>query len=45
MDIIEITSLDTPGLEVFSRLTEAQQRRDVEPEKGLFIAESPRSSA
>jgi tRNA G18 (ribose-2'-O)-methylase SpoU len=42
MDIIEITSLDTPGLEVFSRLTEAQLRRDVEPEKGLFIAESPK---
>ena len=42
MNIIEISSLETPGLEVFSQLTEAQLRMDVEPEKGLFIAESPK---
>ena len=42
MNIIEISSLETPGLEVFSRLTEAQLRMDLEPEKGLFIAESPK---
>ena len=39
---IEITSLDQPGVEVFSTLTEAQLRNKVEPEKGIFIAESPK---
>ena len=39
---IEITSLDQPGIEVFSTLTEAQLRNKVEPEKGIFIAESPK---
>ena len=42
MNIIEISSLETPGLEVFSQLTEAQLRMELEPEKGLFIAESPK---
>ena len=42
MNIIEISSLDEPGLEVFSTLTEAQLRMELEPEKGLFIAESPK---
>ena len=40
--IIEITSLDIPQLEVYSHLTEAQLRNRLEPEKGLFIAESPK---
>ena len=40
--IIEITSLTHPGVEVFSTLTEAQLRMTLEPEKGLFIAESPK---
>jgi len=40
--IIEISSLDTPGVEVFGRLTEAQLRNTLDPEKGLFIAESPK---
>ena len=40
--IIEITSLAQPGVEVFSRLTEAQLRNRVEPGKGIFIAESPK---
>ena len=30
------------GLEVFSTLTEAQLRMQLEPERGLFIAESPK---
>ena len=38
--LIEITSLDLPELEVFTRLTEAQLRNRLEPEKGIFIAES-----
>jgi len=42
MAIIEITSLNQPGIEVFSTLTEAQLRMELEPAKGLFIAESPK---
>ncbi len=42
MPIIEISSLNHPGLETFSSLTEAQLRNRLEPEKGLFIAESPK---
>ena len=41
-ELIEITSLDSPELEVFTRLTEAQLRNRLEPEKGIFIAESPK---
>ena len=40
--IIEIESLDYPGVEVFSRLTESQLRNRLEPAKGIFIAESPK---
>jgi tRNA G18 (ribose-2'-O)-methylase SpoU len=42
MPIIEINSLEHPGVEVFSTLTEAQLRNRVEPGKGIFIAESPK---
>lgn len=42
MNITEISSLQQEGLEVFSTLTEAQLRMELEPEKGLFIAESPK---
>lgn len=42
MPIIRITSLTHPGVEVFSTLTEAQLRRDIEPGQGIFIAESPK---
>lgn len=42
MALIEITSLTQPGVETFSTLTEAQLRNRVEPEKGIFIAESPK---
>lgn len=42
MPIIEITSLDHPGVDVFGTLTEAQLRNRLEPDKGIFIAESPK---
>lgn len=42
MAIIEITSIRQPGVEVFSSLTEAQLRHQVEPLRGIFIAESPK---
>ena len=42
MAIIEVTSLEQEGVEVFGTLTEAQLRNRVEPEKGIFIAESPK---
>lgn len=40
--IIEVTSLTQEGLEVFGKLTEAQLRNVLDPEKGVFIAESPK---
>ena len=40
--IIEIQTLGQPGLDVFSTLTEAQLRNQLEPEKGIFIVESPK---
>lgn len=42
MPVVEISSLSHPGVEIFSSLTEAQLRSAVAPEKGLFIAESPK---
>jgi len=42
MPIIEISSLTHPGAEIFSSLTEAQLRNRLEPDKGVFIAESPK---
>ena len=41
-NIIEITDLTHPGLDAYARLTEAQLRNRKEPEKGIFIAESPK---
>ena len=41
-NIIEITSTSHPGVEVFSTMTEAQLRQQIEQECGLFIAESPK---
>ena len=35
-----INSLDDSRLEVYARLTEVQLRNKLEPEKGIFIAES-----
>ena len=38
--IIEISDIGAPELDVYARLTEAQLRSRLEPERGLFIAES-----
>lgn len=38
-NLIEITDLTMPGLDAYVRLTEAQLRNRLEPEKGIFIAE------
>lgn len=40
--MIEILDLAAPELDVFARLTEAQLRNKKEPQKGIFIAESPK---
>ena len=42
MKIEHVISLSHPGVEVYGTLTEAQLRNRLEPEKGLFIAESPK---
>lgn len=42
MNLHEITTLQHPGLQVFSALTEAQLRNTLHPDEGLFIAESPK---
>ena len=42
MPIIEISSLSHKGVEVFASLTETQLRHRLDPEKGIFIAESPK---
>ncbi len=42
MPVIEITSLEHPGVDVFGTLTEAQLRNRMDPERGIFIAESPK---
>lgn len=42
MPVIEIDSLSHPGVEMFGSLTEAQLRNRLEPDKGIFIAESPK---
>lgn len=41
-NIIEITDFNSPELDVYARLTEAQLLNREFPEKGLFIAESPK---
>ena len=40
--IIEIKDFGQPELDLFARLTENQLRNRLEPEKGIFIAESPK---
>ena len=42
MHIIQLTSLNQPGVEVYSTLTETQLRNKLHPEQGIFIAESPK---
>ena len=41
-NVIEITDFSAPELDVYARLTEAQLLNRFEPQKGLFIAESPK---
>lgn len=41
-NIIEITDFSAPELDIYARLTEGQLLNRHEPEKGLFIAESPK---
>ena len=41
-NIIEITDFSAPELDIYARLTEAQLLNRHEPEKGIFIAESPK---
>lgn len=41
-NIIEITDFNAPELDIYARLTEGQLLNRHEPEKGLFIAESPK---
>ncbi|MBR5708672.1 MAG: RNA methyltransferase [Oscillospiraceae bacterium] len=41
-NIIEITNAADPALDVYARLTEPQLRNRLEPDKGVFIAESPK---
>lgn len=41
-DIIEITDFLAPELDVYARLSEGQLLNRHEPEKGIFIAESPK---
>ena len=41
-NIIEITDFEAPELDVYARLSEGQLLNRHEPEKGLFIAESPK---
>ena len=40
--IYEITDFSAPELDVYARLTEAQLLNRFEPQKGMFIAESPK---
>ena len=42
MQMIEITSLQQPGVDIFASLTEAQLRNRLDPQRGLFIAASPK---
>ena len=38
--IVRISTLEDDRLDAYARLTEAQLRNKLEPEKGIFIAES-----
>ena len=41
-NIIELTDFHAPELDPYARLTQNQLRNRLEPEKGIFIAESPK---
>ena len=38
--IVDVQTLDDPQLDAYARLTETQLRSRLEPERGVFIAES-----
>ena len=40
--IMELTDFSAPELDVYARLTDTRLRSRAEPEKGIFIAESPK---
>lgn len=42
MSIMEITDFNAPELDVYARISEIQLLNRAEPEKGIFIAESPK---
>ncbi len=42
MGIIEITTADDPRIQMFAGLTDAQLRNRLNPDEGIFIAESPK---
>lgn len=42
MPVIEITDLTDPAVAIFASLTEAQLRNRLDPDRGIFIAESPK---
>lgn len=44
-NIVEINDLSAPELDVYARLTEAQLRNKLEPEKDCLSPKAPRSSA
>ena len=41
-NVIEITDFSAPELDVYARISENQLLNRHEPEKGMFIAESPK---
>lgn len=43
-NIIQITDLAAPELDIYARLTQAQLRNRLEPEKGSLLRKAPRSS-
>ena len=42
MAITTVTDLNHPALDIYARLTEAQLLNRLQPEMGVFIAESPK---
>ena len=42
MEFTEIVDFSDPRLDIYARLTEAQLLNRFEPQKGMFIAESPK---
>ena len=42
MPIVTVNDLESPEVSIYSALTEAQLRNRLDPERGIFIAESPK---